>query len=593
MDSPALSPRDRRAFWLLMLLALVVLAAGIGQRDPWPSDEPRFALSAKQMVDSGDWLFPHRGHELYSDKPPMLMWLEAGSYEVVRDWRIAFLLPSLLAGLLCIGLTWDIGRRLWNPRVGIYAGGALLFAFQFVFQVKRAQIDPLVMGWITLANWGLLLHCLRGPDWRAYWLGCFAAGLGVITKGVGFLALLMLLPYAYARWRGWDGVARTSHSALRWLGGALAFLLPILAWGLPMLLVAHARATPQYAGYVHDLLFRQTAERYADAWGHQQPLWYYLPNIAFNWFPLSLPYFGLLVASLAAWRGKSAAAADAAGPLTRWRLDLKARDPRLLLPLLWVLIVIVFFSLSRGKREVYLMPVLPMTALGCAPYLEAMIRARWMRWTAFAVALVGGIAIVAVGAWALSGHSAAAQDLVQRRGLDTGGAALWYFVLAVGAALLASALIFRPRRGVHASLVGLTALWLLWGFWACPVLNDSSSSAGVMRRADAIVGRGEMGMVAWKEQNLLMAGRPVTEFGFLRAWDAQYADAIRWQAQSPATRWVFILDNAMGDCIDRKRAVEVGNANRRAWWLFRSDAVVPGCVPKIDAGHEESERAGE
>src|ERR1700749_275278 len=91
--------RARREFWLFMLLALVLLAAGIGLRDPWPSDEPRFTLVAKQMVESGDWLFPHRGRELYSDKPPLLMWLEAGSFELLRNWRIAFLLPSLLAAL--------------------------------------------------------------------------------------------------------------------------------------------------------------------------------------------------------------------------------------------------------------------------------------------------------------------------------------------------------------------------------------------------------------------------------------------------------------------------------------------------------------
>ena len=53
-----LSAQERRAFWLFMLFALVLLGAGIGLRDPWPSDEPRFVLAAKQMVESGDWLFP-------------------------------------------------------------------------------------------------------------------------------------------------------------------------------------------------------------------------------------------------------------------------------------------------------------------------------------------------------------------------------------------------------------------------------------------------------------------------------------------------------------------------------------------------------
>src|SRR5215475_4416419 len=98
--TPAPTDASRASFVLFMLLALIVLGAGIGLRDPWPSDEPRFALAAKQMVESGDWLFPHRGHELYSDKPPMLFWLQAASYELTGSWRIAFLLPSLLAGLL-------------------------------------------------------------------------------------------------------------------------------------------------------------------------------------------------------------------------------------------------------------------------------------------------------------------------------------------------------------------------------------------------------------------------------------------------------------------------------------------------------------
>ena len=52
----------------------------------------------------GDWLFPHRGRELYSDKPPMLFWLQGISYEIIGSWRMAFLLPSLLAGLLTLGL---------------------------------------------------------------------------------------------------------------------------------------------------------------------------------------------------------------------------------------------------------------------------------------------------------------------------------------------------------------------------------------------------------------------------------------------------------------------------------------------------------
>ena len=85
----------------------------------------------------------------------------------------------------------DLGARLWTRRVGVYAGWAVLLTLQFTFQAKKAQIDPLVVCWITLACYGLLRHLLQGPHWRLWALGWAAAGLGTITKGVGVIALLL------------------------------------------------------------------------------------------------------------------------------------------------------------------------------------------------------------------------------------------------------------------------------------------------------------------------------------------------------------------------------------------------------------------
>ena len=56
-----LKTRYSREFWLLAVVAVLVIGAGLGLRDPWPADEPRFALVAKQMIESDNWLFPHRG----------------------------------------------------------------------------------------------------------------------------------------------------------------------------------------------------------------------------------------------------------------------------------------------------------------------------------------------------------------------------------------------------------------------------------------------------------------------------------------------------------------------------------------------------
>lgn len=550
----------RRAFGWFMLVALLVLAAGIGLRDPWPPDEPRFALIARQMLESGQWLFPHRGIELYSDKPPMLMWCEAVMFWLLGGWRGAFLLPSLLAGMGTLLVVYRTGRRLWNARIGLIAAILLLATMQFVDVIKHAQIDPLLLLWMTLGNAGLLLHCLRGPNWHAYWLGCFAAGLGVITKGVGVLVLLMLLPYAYARIRRWPGVTLTQGNGWRWAGGALAFLLAILLWLLPVLAVAYGLHTPEYLAYVHDLLFRQTAERYAHSWAHLEPAWFFLLVMVRDWFPVCL-----LIPLL----------------LPAWRRALRERESRVLLPLAWWLLALAFFSIPGGKREIYLLPTLPMVVLAMAPFMDALLARRWFPRSAFALALLMGMVFLAAGSWALLAHPKAALRVASGYELADGGRLLWYCVLAVGAAFLIAAAWFRPRRGVLALLAGLAMAWVTWCCTTYPLLNENQSARELMRDANERIGpNGELALVQWREELLLQAKRPVVEFGYSRSSEAQMHDALIWQAKAPQRRWILLNSIALGHCVDPTRVVQLGMANRSAWWMFDANAVIPGCTIK-------------
>ncbi len=227
------------------------------------------------MVESGDWLFPHRGIELYSDKPPMLMWLQAAFHTVFGNWRVAFLLPSLLAALGTLWCVHDLGRRLWTRQVGLYAARALLFAFQFTLGRRRRRSTRWSPSSSPLTNYGLLRHLLLGGDWRWWTLGWFAAGLGTITKGVGAIALLMLLPAAIASVRGWPRVRLHARDPRFWLG-PLAFVVAVSLWLVPVLAAALSRELPEYRAYLHDILFRQTAKRYSQSWDHHQPVWYHL-----------------------------------------------------------------------------------------------------------------------------------------------------------------------------------------------------------------------------------------------------------------------------------------------------------------------------
>lgn len=552
-----LDPRQRRELWWFLAIAFVVLAAGIGLRQPWPSDEPRFVLVAKQMWESGDWWFPHRGSELYPDKPPLYFWLLGAAYAVVRDWTWAFLLPSLLAAMATLAMTWDLGRRLWSHRAGLWAATAVLCAVQFLYQSKRAQIDPTEVALITLGLYGILRHLLLGQGWRWYWIGCFAAGLGVIAKGVGFLALLVLLPYAAMRWRGWKQLPDLGRgNAWRWASGGIAFLAAIALWLVPMVLFALNDGDAQHRAYLDEILFKQTAGRYASGNIHPQPPWYFLGVIAMFWMPFSLALPWLAPRWLDAWRERAA---------------------KVWLPLAWSLIVLLFFSLAHGKRDMYILPMLPMVALAAAPYLPGIAAKRGFRACLFA--FVAGLALLLLlaGGWALCGEPKFEAKIELERGIAPASDALWRLLVVTGAAMLA-ALAFAGRHlfASVASALGLMAVLLFCG--TAVLLDDENSARGIMSKARAQAGPNvEIGLVGWREQNLLQAVGPTTEFGFRADPELQFARAVAWMRVAPQRRMVFAQADALPQCVDAAAMRRIGTSNRRQWRLFGIDAVPAGC----------------
>lgn len=560
-----------RRHWPLLACVAIALAllAGIGLRQPSPPDEPRFVLAARAMIDSGQWLLPHRGSELYAEKPPVFMWMQAASHQLLGGWNIAFLVPSLLAALSTLWLCWDLARRLWNRRVAWWAMLALASCLQFGLMAKRAQIDMVLVGLTTLAMWGLLRHLLEAPNRRALWIAGFAAGLGTVTKGVGFLPLLVLLPWALWRWRvrgdddGHGGRARALWVLLP------AFLLGTAVWLAPLGIALLHHPDPGLQAYARELLFKQTGTRYANAWHHVKPAWYYLQVMATLWLPGSL----LLPALLPAW----------------WR-RLKRVDGRYWLLLGWALLVLVFFSASPGKREVYIFPMLPLLCVAAAPLLPGLLRRPGPRWLLLAYVSVLAVAALYAGIELLGGSAWAHAQLARRAMPDTLLPVLGGWLLGFGVVLAALALWLRQRRAGVLVVVSACLLWNLYGWGLMPALDPYSSASALMQRVGERIGPGaELGAVAWREQNLLQADRPVTDFGFKQPWDQQWQQAGPWLAQAPHTRWLLVLDQALSPCVDRAQVIEIGSSNRNRWLLVPGSALRADCDAHLAADAASSD----
>ncbi|PNB76974.1 dolichyl-phosphate-mannose--protein mannosyltransferase, partial [Pseudomonas sp. FW305-BF6] len=100
-----------------------------------------------------------------------------------------------------------------------------------------------------------------------------------ITKGVGFVPALMLIPYAYAVRKNWSGVVAMPGQKRKWFLGFLVALGAIAIWLLPLALSIVLNGTAEEVAYAREILLRQTAGRYAAAWDHREPFWYFFVNV--------------------------------------------------------------------------------------------------------------------------------------------------------------------------------------------------------------------------------------------------------------------------------------------------------------------------
>ena len=556
-NQPRTTSRRRRDLVVLLLLGLLVIGAGIVLRDPWPPDEPRFALVGREMVETGDWLFPHRNGELYPDKPPMFMWMIAVCFLGAGSLRLAFLLPSLLAGLLTLALVWDLARRLWNRRVAAFAGLALVGTVQFVDQARSAQIDAVLAMWTTLAVYGLVRHLLLGPSWPWWYVAFAAMGAGVITKGVGFLPVLLLLPWWLARRRGWHAVPRFPMPALRTALGPLAMVAVIGLWLVPMLLAVSVSGAPQLAAYRDNILLKQTGERYAAAWHHVRwPGYYVLQVIPWAWL---LPTLGL------PWL------------VPAWRRRLARRDGRTLVLLGWLVLVLLFFSASPGKRGVYILPAAPALVLAAAPLLPGLARRPAFRRLALACVVLASLGLATIAAVGWVAPPAKLLEVADRNEFELHVMLTPLAVLGLLGLVIAAAL---RRRGPVALLAFTAGAWLTVGWWINPLLNDVRYPRRFMARAEALAGPdAELGQVNWREQFVLATGRPLRTFGYARRdGDAECREAAGWLAAGVGRR-LLVPAGQIEPCFDAARSERLGFRHGRDWFLVPPAAIEPACAP--------------
>ena len=141
-----------------------------------------------------DWMSNH----IWLHKPPLALWLMAASLSLFGMSEFSLRLPSVILSALAIALTFAIGRRLFDTRVGLLAAGfhavnGMLVALSGG-SASADHVDTLL---IVLFELGVFIAVLDTEADRVSTrvaLGLIL-GLSVLTKW--YPALLMLPVWAY------------------------------------------------------------------------------------------------------------------------------------------------------------------------------------------------------------------------------------------------------------------------------------------------------------------------------------------------------------------------------------------------------------
>ncbi|MEE8191222.1 MAG: phospholipid carrier-dependent glycosyltransferase [Gemmatimonadales bacterium] len=326
---------------LLACAAIVLagLAFDLGGYPLLDPDEGRNAEIAREMAATNDYVLPRLNGLPYLDKPVLYFAAGAAVVEVLGPTELAVRVPSLLFTLATLLVVAWFADRLWG-RATAWTAAIATAATPFTLAYAHTVIfDSALTFFVVSALVGFFMATEGRRPSAAVWCAAawVAVALGVLTKGPIALAVPLMVVVPYAAWRH-------RLRALFDPVGVLLFPALVLPWVL-----AVSQDVPDFLGYA---LVTETARRLTtDELGRTGPIWYFLAI-----FPAAaLPWSIVLVAGWLERRRARDRRAEAASPA--------GTDRRLVFLALWILVPLLFFSLSQSKRPQYVLPLVPAAGL--------------------------------------------------------------------------------------------------------------------------------------------------------------------------------------------------------------------------------------
>ena len=348
MSPAAVCPYFKRDITLLGLGLLLAFLLGIDGHPYAVPSEARYIEIPRQMVDTGDWITPRLNGVKYFEKPPLFYWVQAAqlTYFGLGEFSGRFW-TAITTLALCL-VTSVAAYKRYGRLEGVLSPLILASCILVYFSSRVVLLDAPVSLFLVISLFSFMfaVESTSGRKRDGFLAIMYAsAALATLTKGlIGIVIPAMVI----GSWIALTGRWQLLRS-VRLLPGSLLFLSIAGPW--------HYLAGRETSEFYYFYFFHEHFERFlTTTHGRYQPPWFFVAVLLAGFLPWTAFLFQAINTPLRrAWRLRHADGAD-------------------LYLMLWIALVLLFFSLSKSQLVPYILPIFPVLALLIARYLAAIWR---------------------------------------------------------------------------------------------------------------------------------------------------------------------------------------------------------------------------
>lgn len=360
------SLNKNRIIWILfavIIIAIYFFGLTVPLLGP---DEPRYTQIAREMFERGDWITPKLGGFDWFEKPALLYWLQIVSFKLFGVSEFAARFGSAIFGLGTIFSLWILGRNYSktafenqkpktkdqrpNPDFANWLALIAASSIGLIAFSRGASFDIILTFPITASLVGFyLFDQANGKSAFTGYLSLFTfyffIGVALIAKGL----IGVVFPFAIVAFYHVLSLKLPNKRflfSLFW--GTLVSIIVACAWYLPMYQVNGWK-------FIDEFIIQHHFQRYtSNKYFHPQPFWFFwvvLPLMTIPWLPFFLASVWKFVKNIFRQNGDNVSRYRGLLPLSS--------SPILLFSFAWMLVPLVFFSVSGSKLPGYILPALP------------------------------------------------------------------------------------------------------------------------------------------------------------------------------------------------------------------------------------------